>query len=157
MVAGPSPSNQGRQESRKLLICRHPNHRHHHIRPRRQDTLTLRRGRMGQYTRDSRARVLAASTTTMEAMKREPQRKATGAIAALTPTYHGKSYPRGGASRIVMAVTIPFFQPARSAKLHENRPNEPKTRLSFKNSIASSLSLLSARRFEVLSANPRDP
>ena len=36
---------QRRNESRKLLIRRHPNHLQHHVRPRRQNTLTPRRGR----------------------------------------------------------------------------------------------------------------
>ena len=36
---------QRRQESRNLLIRRHPNHLQHHIRPRRQNTLTPRSGR----------------------------------------------------------------------------------------------------------------
>ena len=67
-----------------------------------------------------------ASVTTTEAIKREPQREATGAIAAPTPTDHSTSYPGGGASKVIMAAAIPIFRPARSANNHENQANKHK-------------------------------
>ena len=54
---------------------------------------------VGQHPRGSLGLFLATSMTTIEATKREPQRDATGAIAAPTPTDHSTSYPSGGASR----------------------------------------------------------
>ena len=43
--------------------------------------------------------VWALSTTTTEAINREPQRVATGATAALTATDHTTEYPGGSASK----------------------------------------------------------
>ena len=57
----------------------------------------------------------------------------------------------------IMAATIPIFQPYRSAKPYENRPNEPKHEYSLDISMAPSPSMLCARRFEALSIHPRDP
>ena len=81
---------------------------------------------MGQHARGSLVPSLAASTTAIDAIKREPQREATGATAAPAPIDHRISYPGGGASKNIMAA-IPIFQPGRSAKPHESRLNEPKT------------------------------
>ena len=66
--------------------------------------------------------------TTTEAINREPQQMATGAPAAPTRTDHSTSYPGGGASKKVMAVASPIFQPARSPKQHENREIDRKYR-----------------------------
>ena len=82
----------------------------------------------------------------------------TEAIAAPAPTDRRTLYPDVGASEKIMAAASPIFQPPRSAKLHENRRNERKTRVFVLNNfIASSPSLLRARRFEAPSARPRDP
>ena len=112
---------------------------------------------VAEYTRGNLARFFAASTTTIEAIKREPKRETNGAIAAPTPTDHRTSYPGSSTYKNIIAAAIPIFLPARSAKPHDNRPNETKKEYSLKSSIASSPSLLHARRFEAPSAHPRDP
>ena len=66
------------------------------------------------------------SVTTIEVTKREPQREMTGSIAGTTPTHHRRSYPVGGASKVIVAAAIKFFRPARSANNHETRANEQK-------------------------------
>ena len=80
----------------------------------------------GQHPRWSLGRFLGTSVTTIEAIKREPQREVTGAIAAPTLTYHSTSHPGGGASKVIMAAEIPIFMPARSANNHENLAKERK-------------------------------
>ena len=70
---------------------------------------------------------LTASMTTTEATTREPQPEATGTIAAPTLTDHSTSYPGGGASKPIMAVAIPTFQPARCSNPIKNRVIDPKT------------------------------
>ena len=52
---------------------------------------------VGQHPRWSLGGLLGASVAMTEAIKREPQREATDAIAAPTPTDHSTSYPGGGA------------------------------------------------------------
>ena len=64
--------------------------------------------------------------TTTEAIKREPQREATGTTAAPRPTDKNIAYPGGGASNKIIVVASPMFQPARSAKSHEYRTIGPK-------------------------------
>ena len=81
---------------------------------------------VGQHPRWGLGRFLAASVTTIEAIKCEPQREVTRAIAAPTLTHHSTSYPGGGTSKVIMALAIPFFRPARLAKNHENPANEQK-------------------------------
>ena len=71
--------------------------------------------------------VWALSTTTTEAINREPRRVATGATAALTATDHSTTYPGGGASKKIMVVASPILPPARSAKCHDNQAKRPKT------------------------------
>ena len=66
----------------------------------------------------------AASVTTTEAIKREPQREVAGAIAPPTPTDRSTSYPGGGASNTITAAASPYFRPARSSNHHDNRENE---------------------------------
>ena len=60
--------------------------------------------------------VWALSTTTSDAINREPLRMAIVAPAALTPTDHSTAYPGGGASKKNMAVAIAFFQTAREPR-----------------------------------------
>ena len=75
--------------------------------------------------------VWALSTTTTEAIQREPQRVSTGATAALTATDHSTAYPGGGASKKIMGVASPILPPARSAKRHGNQAKRPKTCLLY--------------------------
>ena len=58
--------------------------------------------------------------------KRKPQREATGATAAPTPTGHITAYLGGGAAKQTMTVARPFFQSVRSVKRQDNRAAEPK-------------------------------
>ena len=81
---------------------------------------------VGQHPQDNSARFLDASMTTTEAIKREPQREATGTTAAPRPTDKNIAYPGGGASNKIIVVASPMFQPARSAKSHEYRTIGPK-------------------------------
>ena len=76
---------------------------------------------------DILALFLIASMTTSKAIKREPQREATGTTVALTPTGHSTANSGGGASKKLAGVTSPIFQPARSAKRHQNRVIDPNT------------------------------
>ena len=64
---------------------------------------------VGQRPRDILALLMIAWTTATEAIKREPQRQATGATAAPMPIRHSKAYPGGSASKKNMAVASPFF------------------------------------------------
>ena len=76
--------------------------------------------------------VWALSTTTNEAINREPQRVATGATAAPTDTDHSTACPGGGSSKKVMAVGSTIFPSTRSAKRDENQARrEPSDRPSF--------------------------
>ena len=61
----------------------------------------------------------ALSTTTNEAINREPQLVATGATAAPTDTEHSTAYPGGGSSKKIMAVESTIFPPARPGKRDE--------------------------------------
>ena len=61
-----------------------------------------------------------------ETIKREPQREATWITAVPTPTDHSTAYPDGGASKKIIVVASPVFQPAPSVKRHENRNIDPK-------------------------------
>ena len=95
--------------------------------------------------------------TTTEAIKRTPQRDATGALAAPTPTDHRTSYPCGGASKDHGGRDAIF--PTSSLGQATRRPTQraKKTRYALNGSIASSPSLLCARRFGAPFAHPRDP
>ena len=74
---------------------------------------------------ESEAILFAASVTTIEAMKREPQREVTGLKDARTTTDHNStSPPCGGASKVDMVAASPIFRPARSPNNHENRAKE---------------------------------
>ena len=53
----------------------------------------------GQRPRGILSAVWALSTTTPEAINREPQRVATGETAAHKPIDHSTAYPGGGASK----------------------------------------------------------
>ena len=109
----------------------------------------------GQHTRGQPGAVLGrVDGTTIEAIKRNPQREATGATVAPTPADRRILYPSGVASKNIMAAAIPTFQPPRPAKPHENRNGY---KLEFDTGIYLSPSLLRAPRFEALSAHPRDP
>ena len=78
-----------------------------------------------QYTGGGLVRLLASFTTTVEAVQRGPQRETIGAKAEPTPTGHIPWFPSGGAFKIYYGrVAISFFQTARSARPHGNRPNE---------------------------------
>ena len=112
---------------------------------------------LGQHPRWSLGRLLTTSVTTIEAIKREPQRETTGAIAAPTPTDHSISYPGRGASKIIMAAASPIFRPARSANNHENLANEQKTEDTLETSIAASPLLFRTWRLRASSAHPRHP
>ena len=81
---------------------------------------------LDQQIQDILVHWLIASMATTEVVTREPQREATGTTAVPMPTDHSTSYPGGGASKTIMAVAIPTFQPARCAKLHENQVIGPK-------------------------------
>ena len=81
---------------------------------------------LGQRPRGNPSAVWYLSTTTADAINREPLRMATGAPAAPTPADHNTAYPGGGASKNTMAVAIAIFRTARSPKQHENRGIEPK-------------------------------
>ena len=83
---------------------------------------------LGQRPRGNPSAVWALSTTTTDAIDREPLRMATGAPSAPTTTDHITSYPGGGASKKKTAVAIAIFQTARSPKQHENRGVDPKHR-----------------------------
>ena len=58
---------------------------------------------------------------TTETIQREPQREGTGVTAVPTPTDNIAAYPGGDASKQIIVVASPIFQPARSVKRHENR------------------------------------
>ena len=64
---------------------------------------------VGQCPPDLMALYLIAPMTTTEAIKHEPQREATEATAAPTPTDHSTAYPGGGASKKIMADTSQLF------------------------------------------------
>ena len=81
-----------------------------------------------QHAWDIMALFLIASMTTSESIKRKPQPEATEATAVPRPTGHSTAYAGGGASKKIMAVASPFFQPVRSVKRHENRGIDPKRR-----------------------------
>ena len=95
---------------------------------------------VGQHLRWSLGRFLATSVTTIEAIKREPQREVTGPIAAPTPTDRRRSYPGVGASKVI--------------KL-SNRAK--KTEDTLENSIAASPLLFRTWRLRAPSADPRHP
>ena len=83
---------------------------------------------LGQRPRGNPSVVGALSTTTTDAVNREPQRMATEAPSAPTPADHSTAYPSGGASQQIMADAIAIFQTARSPEQHENRRIDPKRR-----------------------------
>ena len=90
---------------------------------------------VGQRTRGSLAGFWAPLTTTIEAIKREPQQEATGTKAPPMSTDNRISYVprRWHLKRKIMAAAIAIFQSVRSAKRNENRPNEPNTRVFAQN------------------------
>ena len=102
--------------------------------------------RGGSTSRDILALILIASMTTTEAIKREPQREATGTTAPPTPTdlffftpeyvtkklNLGLGWTGGGAIKKNHGGRKPNLQPARSFKQHENRVIDPKHRDTLK-------------------------
>ena len=111
---------------------------------------------LGQRPRGNPSAVWALSTTTTDAINREPLRMPTGAPAAPTPTDHRTAYPGGGASTRIMAVAIAIFQTARSPKQHENRGSTQSTEDALKTSIATPPSLFRGWHFRAPSAHTRD-
>ena len=109
---------------------------------------------LGQRPRGNPSAVRVLSKTKIEAINREPQRVATGATAAPTPTNHSTAYPGGGTSKEIMAVESQFFNQL-------DRPNPTRTERSTQNtlqtSIAASPSLVRPWHFRTPSAHPRHP
>ena len=109
-----------------------------------------------QRPRGNPSAVWDLSTTTTDAINREPLRMATGAPAAPTPTYHSTAYPGGGASTRIMAVAIAIYQTVRSPKQHENRGSTQSTEDALKTSIAAPPSPFRGWPFRAPSAHSRD-
>ena len=112
---------------------------------------------MRQHTRDGLEPFSAASSTTIEAITREPQRGATGAIATPTPADHRIPYLAVLAENISWRPQSQFFNHVARPSRTKTGPTSQKHEYSLKGSLASSTSLLRARRFWASFAHPRDP
>ena len=113
---------------------------------------------VGQHLRWSLGRFLATSVTTIEAIKREPQREGTGPIAAPTPTDHRMSYPGGGASKVIMAAATPhFFGLLDRPIITKPEQTSKKTEDTLETSITASPLLFRTWRLRAPSAHTRHP
>lgn len=82
---------------------------------------------------------MAPSTTTIEAIQREPPRQATGAIAEPKPKNHSTAYSGGCASQKIMAAATPIFHTSSVGQAApKTDPSSQKHDISLKTSIASS-------------------
>ena len=95
--------------------------------------------------------------TTTEAIKREPQREATGAIAAPMPTDHSTSHPGGGASKNSRRPQAHFFGLLDRPTITKTKQTSEKTENMLVTLIATSPLMFQARSLRAPSAHPRDP